>query len=88
MYSTEPMLEWETLPHPAYSTDLAPLDYHLFRALKKFLREKTIRDFDDIKSTLEFFFKFQLPRFWSDSIQSLPSRWIQVVDTHSDYIID
>ncbi|EYB83271.1 hypothetical protein Y032_0339g2968 [Ancylostoma ceylanicum] len=27
-------LEWEVLPQPAYSPELAPLDYHLFRALK------------------------------------------------------
>ncbi|GFW80326.1 histone-lysine N-methyltransferase SETMAR [Trichonephila clavipes] len=29
-------LEWDTLPHPSYSSDLAPSDYYLFRSLQKF----------------------------------------------------
>jgi histone-lysine N-methyltransferase SETMAR len=31
-------LVWEILPHPPYSPDLAPSDYHLFRSLSKNLR--------------------------------------------------
>jgi transposase len=29
---------WEVLPHPSYSPDLAPSDYHLFRFVKDQLR--------------------------------------------------
>ena len=29
---------WEVLPHPSYSTDLAPSDYHLFGFVKDQLR--------------------------------------------------
>ncbi|GFW90267.1 histone-lysine N-methyltransferase SETMAR [Trichonephila clavipes] len=29
-------LEWDTMPHPPYSPDLAPSDYYLFRSLKNF----------------------------------------------------
>ncbi|XP_024221635.1 histone-lysine N-methyltransferase SETMAR-like [Bombus impatiens] len=31
---------WEILPYPPYSPDIAPFDYHLFRALQHFLIEK------------------------------------------------
>ncbi|GFR64879.1 mariner mos1 transposase [Elysia marginata] len=31
-------LELTTLPHPAYSPDLAPSDYYLFPQLKKYLK--------------------------------------------------
>uniref|UniRef100_A0A183C988 HTH_48 domain-containing protein n=1 Tax=Globodera pallida TaxID=36090 RepID=A0A183C988_GLOPA len=31
-------LNWNVLPHPPYSPDLAPSDYHLFLSLKNFLR--------------------------------------------------
>ncbi|GFX32131.1 histone-lysine N-methyltransferase SETMAR [Trichonephila clavipes] len=30
-------LEWDTMPHPPYSPDLAPSDYYLFRSLQNFL---------------------------------------------------
>ncbi|EYC04219.1 hypothetical protein Y032_0089g2290 [Ancylostoma ceylanicum] len=37
-------LGWEVLPHPAYSPDLAPSNYHLFRSLKLHVREKKFDD--------------------------------------------
>ena len=36
-------LEWITIPHPPYSPDLAPTDYHLYRSLSNYLREKKIQ---------------------------------------------
>ncbi|GFN82128.1 histone-lysine N-methyltransferase SETMAR [Plakobranchus ocellatus] len=35
-------LELTTLPHPAYSPDLAPSDYYLFPQLKKYLKAITM----------------------------------------------
>ena len=35
-------LGWVTIPHPAYSPDLAPTDYHLFRSLNH-LRDSTMK---------------------------------------------
>lgn len=81
-------LGWEVVPHPAYSPDLAPSDYHLFRALKYFIRKKKFRDFTDIKCNLDLFFNSQSQKFWSDGIQSLPLRWSQVIDAQGDYIVD
>ncbi|KAF2361231.1 Transposase type 1 [Trinorchestia longiramus] len=36
-------LGYETLPHPPYSPDLSPTDYHLFKHLSTFLYGKTFR---------------------------------------------
>ena len=44
-------LDWEVLPHPAYSPDLAPTDYHLFRSMEHFFREKSYSDSENIKKT-------------------------------------
>lgn len=35
---------WELLPHPPYSTDLAPSDFHQFRALKDAIYDTKFRD--------------------------------------------
>uniref|UniRef100_A0A0N5B252 Histone-lysine N-methyltransferase SETMAR n=1 Tax=Strongyloides papillosus TaxID=174720 RepID=A0A0N5B252_STREA len=48
-------LECETLLHPAYSPDLFPTDYHLFKELELHLRQKKFTKSDDLKNNvLEF----------------------------------
>uniref|UniRef100_A0A0N5BQ39 Histone-lysine N-methyltransferase SETMAR n=1 Tax=Strongyloides papillosus TaxID=174720 RepID=A0A0N5BQ39_STREA len=48
-------LECEPLPHPAYSPDLFPTDYHLFKELELHLRQKKFTKSDDLKNNvLEF----------------------------------
>ena len=42
--STIVKLGWEVLSHSAYSPDLAPSDYHLFRSMEHFFREKTFTE--------------------------------------------
>jgi histone-lysine N-methyltransferase SETMAR len=37
-------LQWTVLPHPPYSLDLAPSDYHLFSPLKDAIRGKKFDD--------------------------------------------
>jgi hypothetical protein len=37
---------WTTLPHPPYSPDVAPSDYHLFGKLKESLRGTRFEDDD------------------------------------------
>lgn len=79
---------WETIPHPPYSPDLAPSDYHLFRALKQYLRGKKFNDFSSIEADLNNFFEAQPSEFWAKGIQTLPDRWQEVLDANGDYIID
>ncbi|CAH2084977.1 unnamed protein product [Euphydryas editha] len=76
------------IPHPPYSPDLAPTDYHFFRALKQHLRGKQFKDFSDVEAELNKFFKPQPSEFWAKDIQTLPNRWQEVLDTNDDYIID
>lgn len=81
-------LGWDTVPHPPYSPDLAPSDYHLFRSLKQYLRGKKFKSYSDLKTDIENFFLSQPPHFWANAIESLPQRWTQVIDTKGDYIVD
>jgi len=81
-------LGWQTVPHPPYSPDLAPSDYHLFRPLKHFLRGKTFVNYDDLETGVTDFFASQLLEFWTKGIEKLPSRWAKVIASYGDYIKD
>ena len=81
-------LGWTTVPHPPYSLDLAPSDYHLFRALKQHLREKKFDDYEHLKNDLADFFDRQPLSFWRKGIESLPNKWSIVLDNNGDYIVD
>lgn len=79
---------WEILPHPPYSPDLAPTDYHLFRSLSNSLRGKIFEEESDIIKYLANFFDSQPKEFYTRGIYSLPTRWQEVVDRDGEYIID
>lgn len=46
----------ELLPHPAYSPDLAPSDFHLFRSMAHYLRGRRFSDIDEVHSACRQFF--------------------------------
>ena len=41
-------LKWNVLPHPPYSPDLAPSDYHLFGSLKENVAGKRFRNYEEV----------------------------------------
>lgn len=76
----------EVLPHPPYSPDLAPTDYHLFRALANCLHDKKFDDRRDLEIYLRSFFDSQPPSFYARGIDLLPKRWQLVIDHDGIYI--
>ena len=50
-------LDWEVLPYPPYSPDLAPSNYHLFRILEHYLRGENFESAKHIKTSLLQFFE-------------------------------
>lgn len=81
-------LEWEVLPHPPYSPDLAPSDYHLFCALDRHMTRKEYDNEDDLKTDLTNFFATQPREFYYKGIHDLGKRWREVVEAEGDYIVD
>jgi [histone H3]-lysine36 N-dimethyltransferase SETMAR len=79
-------LGWEILPHPPYSPDIAPSDYHLFRSLQNFLGEKRYVSTEHLKSDLDAFFASKNVEFYGRGIGLLPERWAKVVDSDGDYV--
>jgi histone-lysine N-methyltransferase SETMAR len=81
-------LNWELLPHPPYSPDLAPSDYHLFRSLEHFLRGKKLSCPDEIKQEVENFIASKQEDFFKQGIEKLVGRWEKVIETGGEYIVD
>lgn len=81
-------LGWEVLPHPPYSPDLAPSDYHLFRSLDNYIRDKKFRSTSDVESALNEFFSSKDQSFYQRGINMLAHRWQTVIDNNGEYFED
>ena len=81
-------LEWEVLPHPPYSPDIAPSDFHLFRSMEHSLRNTNFRNVDDVRVHLETYFTSKPTEFYKQGINTLSERWQKVLDNDGNYIID
>jgi hypothetical protein len=65
----------EILPHPPYSPDLAPSDYHRFRSLSNNLRGVSFNNDAEHQNWLDDFFTAKPANFFKRGIENLPERW-------------
>jgi [histone H3]-lysine36 N-dimethyltransferase SETMAR len=79
-------LGWDVVPHPPYSPDLAPTDYHLFRSLSAHLEGKKFDDEEDLRNELQSFFDQKPQEFYKHGIFTLRERYQKVVDSNGDYV--
>ncbi|GFO33567.1 transposase [Plakobranchus ocellatus] len=80
------LLELTTLPHPAYSPDLAPSDYYLFPQLKKYLKGHHYDNDEEVIADVRRWCRGQSSEFFADGLLQLVKRWRLCVDRDGDYV--
>jgi len=81
-------LQWEVLPHPPYSSNLAPSDFHLFRSMENFLRNQKFKSLDDVDLAVSQCIDLKNPKLFSDGFDQVPSCWQKVIDCNGDYFVE
>ena len=77
---------WEILPHPPYSPDLAPSDYHLFGSVKEQLRGQRFETLEDIRKAVRQRLRAAGTDFYHQGIFKLVERWTKCVQRNGDYV--
>lgn len=78
-------LDFDVLPHPPYSPDLAPTDYHLFRSMAHFLKGRTFNTVDQVEVVVQEFFGSKPPEWYRQGIEQLAQRWHDVIENGGLY---
>jgi hypothetical protein len=80
-------LDWEILPHPPNSLDLATSHYHLFHSLSNNIHGVSFNNNTELQNWFKFFTD-KPADFYKREIENLPEHWEAVVNNGKEYIID
>ncbi|GBP41573.1 Mariner Mos1 transposase [Eumeta japonica] len=79
------MLKWDVLPHPPYSPDIAPSDYHLFRSMAHGLTDQKFTSYEYCQKWVDLWISSKDKEFFQRGIHLLPERWQKVVESDGKY---
>ena len=79
-------LSFECLPHPPYSPDLTPSDFHVFGPLKEAMGGKSFRSNEEMQQGGAQVAALSAKRFFSRGIRVLTKRWNSCMERNGDYV--
>lgn len=79
--------DWEIMQHPAYSPDIAPSDYHLFRSLQNSMNGIRFTNRADVEAHVTAFLASKPQEFFRKGIQKLVENWEKVVTSDGEYFL-
>jgi len=79
-------LGWTVIPHPPYSPDSVPSDFHLFGPMKDGLRGQHFPSNDTVVRAVKQWATSVGADFYERSMQALVHRWRKCVANGGDYV--
>jgi histone-lysine N-methyltransferase SETMAR len=70
----------EQLPHPAFSPDLEPPDYYLFRSMAPFLRGKKFQSVVDVEVAVKEFVASKDKEWFYQTFKELAEKWVKTIE--------
>jgi histone-lysine N-methyltransferase SETMAR len=77
---------WTVLPHPSYSPDLAPSDFHLLGPLKDALRGARFEEDESVSFAVRTWLRKQERSWYRKGTHAVASRWRKAVDLDVHYV--
>lgn len=79
-------LKFQPIPHPPYSPDLAPCDFHFFPHLKRAIKGIHFTTDGEVKDAVKSWIKERPQEFFIDGMRKLVHRWEKCVAVNGDYV--
>jgi len=74
-----------TVPHPAYSPDLAPCDFYVFPKMKLRLKGRRFVSIEEIRAESQQVLSTLTPEDFSECFQKWQNRWDRCIQAQGDY---
>jgi hypothetical protein len=75
----------ELLLHPAFSPDLEPSDYYLFRSMAQFHLGKKFQSVADVEVAVEEFFASKYKEWFYQAFKEFAEEWVKTIEHEGLY---
>jgi len=74
-----------TVPHPAYSPDLAPCDFYVFPKMKLWLKGRRFTSNEEVQAESQQILNTITPADFNEYFQKWQNRWDRCIQAQGDY---